>query len=227
MNGIHYLYLLPPLLLVPAMGLLSMVRVSHDTGHELKRKALHVGTGLASLSLPLVLTEAWMVISGFCLAVAWMTAVRVLPCLRRHFGSVLHGCERRSMGETFFAAGVAALLLLAGDDRLLFAIPMLILSLADAAAAIAGRLIQSPPLPGFMRGKSAAGSIAFFVTAAVICLAMLGYFTKLPLPQLVGCALAVAAASCIAEASSRNGLDNLTVPLVTWAVLLVLPIQGG
>ncbi len=220
------LLILPPLLLVPAMGLLSMIRSTHKIGQELKRKSLHVGIGLAALSFPLVLTEPWMVVSGLSLAVAWMTAVRILPCLQRRFGSVLHDCDRKSMGEVYFALSIGALILLTPDSHLLYVIPVLILTLADTAAAIFGRLIPSKPLTGFLRGKSVAGCTAFFVVAVVICVAMLTVYTALPAWQITTAALVVATATCLAEAVSRRGLDNLAVPLVAWVVLAALKLSA-
>jgi len=220
------LLVLPPLLLVPAMGLLSMIRSTHQIGQELKRKSFHVGVGLASLSFPLVLNEPWKVMTGMSLALAWMSGVRVLPCLQKYFGSVLHDCERQSMGEVYFAVSIAGLLLVTGSDPLLYVIPVLILSLADAAAAIFGRLIPSQALTGFLRGKTVAGCSAFFVVAAAICGGLLTFYTGLPAWQIAFCALVVATATCIAEAICRRGLDNLAVPLVAWAVLSALQIQG-
>lgn len=222
-----YLLVLPPLMLVPAMGLLSMIRSTHKIGQELKRKSFHVGVGLASLSFPLVLNEPWKVITGMSLAVAWMSAVRVLPCLQRHFGSVLHDCERKSMGEVHFALSIAGLLLITSSSPLLFAIPVLILALADAAAAIFGRLIPSTALSGLLRGKTVAGCSAFFLVAAAICVAMLTFYTALPAWQIALCALIVATATCLAEAICRHGLDNLAVPLVAWAVLSALQLSAA
>ena len=222
-----YLLVLPPLMLVPAMGLLSTIRSTHKIGQELKRKSFHVGVGLASLSFPLVLNEPWKVITGMSLAVAWMSAVRVLPCLQRHFGSVLHDCERKSMGEVHFALSIAGLLLITSSSPLLFAIPVLILALADAAAAIFGRLIPSTALSGLLRGKTVAGCSAFFLVAAAICVAMLTFYTALPAWQIALCALIVATATCLAEAICRHGLDNLVVPLVAWAVLSALQLSAA
>ena len=150
------LLVLPPLMLVPAMGLLSMVRSTHKIGQELKRKSFHVCVGLVSLSFPLILNEPWKAMTGMGLAIAWMSAVRILPCLQRHFGSVLQDCDRKSMGEVYFALSIGALILLTPDSPLLYIIPVLILTLADTAAAIFGRLIPSKPLTGFLRGKSVA-----------------------------------------------------------------------
>lgn len=216
------LLVLPPLLLVPAMGLLSMVRSSHRIGEELKRKSFHVGFGLIALLFPLIWTETWMVITGLSLGLAWMFAVRVLPCLHRYFGSVLHDCDRKSMGELYYAVSVASLILITRDSPLMYVIPILILSLADAAAAIAGRLIPSQQLSGFLRGKSVAGCSAFFIVAATICITILTLYTDLPVWQIGLCAIVVATATCLAEATCRGGLDNLVVPLVAWLVLLAM-----
>ncbi len=222
-----YLLVLPPLLLVPAMGLLSMIRSTHKIGQELKRKSFHVGVGLTALSFPLVLNEPWKIVIGMSLALAWMSAVRVLPCLQRYFGSVLHDCERQSTGEVYFALSLAALMLVTSNDPLLYVIPVLILSLADAAAAVFGRMIPSKALTGFLRGKSVAGCGAFFIVAAVICGALLTFYTELAAWQIAVCTLLVATATCLAEAISRRGLDNLTVPLVAWAVLSALKLSAG
>ncbi len=221
-----YLLVLPPLLLVPAMGLLSMIRSTHKIGEEFKRKAFHVGFGLVALSFPMIWTESWMVITGFTLALGWMFAVRVLPRLQKYFGSVLHDCDRKSLGEFYYAVSVAGLILVTSDSPLLYVIPILILALADAAAAIFGRLIPSQPLTGYLRGKSVAGCTAFFVVAAAICVATLAFYTELPVWQITLGALVVATATCLAEAVCRHGLDNLVVPFVAWAVLTVLELSA-
>ncbi len=226
MDDSLFLFVLPPLLLVPAMGLLSMIRSSHKIGQELKRKSFHVGFGLVALSFPVIWTESWMVVTGFALALGWMFAVRALPCLQKYFGSVLHDCDRKSMGEFYYVVSVAGLILVTRDSPLLYVIPILILSLADAAAAIFGRLIPSQALTGCLRGKSVAGCTAFFVIAAAICVATLAFFTELPVWQITVCALVVATATCLAEAICRRGLDNLVVPFVAWAVLAVLKLSA-
>lgn len=220
------LLILPPLLLVPAMGLLSMIRSTHATGRELKRKSLHVAIGLAALVFPQLLSEPWMVVSGLALAVAWMSAVRILPCLQRYFGSVLRDCDRRSLGELYFALAIAGLLLATPDSPLLYAIQLLILTLADTAAAIVGRALPSTPLTGFLRGKTVAGCAAFFVVAAMICLSMLGACTELPGWQVAVAALLVATATTLAEAVSRRGLDNMAVPFVAWFLLRTLDVAA-
>ena len=48
---------LPPLLIVPAMGILSRIRVVSPLQSELRRKTLHILTGLLALGLPFVLRQ--------------------------------------------------------------------------------------------------------------------------------------------------------------------------
>lgn len=219
------LFILPPLLLIPAMGLTSMIRSKHALGSELKRKALHASIGISTLAVPIILNEPWTIACGLILTLAWMTAVRILPCLQRRFGSVLRDCKRHSLGEYYFALAIAGLLLVTVGHPLLFAIPVLILSLADSAAAIAGQLYPVHELSGLMRGKTVAGCSTFFIVAATICMSVLGICTDLPNLQIVLAALVVATATTLAEAACRRGLDNLAVPLVAWLVLRMLDLS--
>ncbi len=128
------------------------------------------------------------------------------------------------MGEFYYAVSVAGLILLTSGKPYLYVIPILILALADAAAAICGRLVPSRSLTGIFQDKSVAGCTAFFVIAAVICAVTLVSYTQLPSWSILACALLVSGASCFAEAVSRNGLDNLFVPFTAWAVLVLLQV---
>ena len=124
MDTITVLPLLPPLLLIPAMGILSGLKSSGAVACELRRKALHVGVGLTSLFFPYILTESWMVISALTMIACWMIAVRRVPLLRRRFGAVLHDAKRISHGELYFALAIAGLMLAASDKPLLFVVPV-------------------------------------------------------------------------------------------------------
>ena len=128
--------LVPPLLLIPAMGFLSRIHCKREITGELRRKALHVGTGLIALSFPIYLTTPWMVLTALSIVIAWMIAVRRIEVLKVRFGSCLHGTKRASFGEIYFALSIASLMLLTADRPLFFVIPLLILTLADSAAAM-------------------------------------------------------------------------------------------
>jgi phytol kinase len=210
---------IPPLLLVPAMGLLSRIQCKREITGELRRKALHVGTGLVALSFPIYLTTPWMVLTALSVVMVWMIAVRRIAVLRVRFGSCLHDTKRASFGEIYFALSIASLMLLTADRPLFFVIPLLILTLADSAAAIVGRLMPVGPLGGVARGKTMSGCVAFVIVAFLLTQSLLAAFTTMSWFQTIEVALVMACATCIAELISKRGFDNVLIPAVAYATL--------
>jgi phytol kinase len=210
---------LPPMLIVPAMGVLSRIPGKSPLGCELRRKALHIGTGLAALGFPWLLTEAWMVMVAFGSVVVWMIGVRRVDYLRRRFGCVLHDAGRDSCGELYFAVALAWLLIVERSAPVEYVIPVLILTISDAAAAIVGRSCPVGRFTIFGNQKTAAGAMAFLLSAFAITFSMLCMGTSLGVPEVLWVSVAVAAATCVAEAVSVRGLDNLSVPFAAWLIL--------
>jgi dolichol kinase len=118
-----------------------------------------------------------------------------------HVFTAVHDVDRESWGELAFPLGVGALAAL-HPQPWAFVYALLVLALADTAAAAAGMRFGRRPLP--LGGKSAAGSAAFFGVALAV---------GLPFAPLGACAL-VALAAAATEASLARGLDNLALPLV-------------
>ena len=224
MNSYLIALILPPLMLVPAMGLLSLIRSKHGLAQEWRRKTLHIGIGMAALTFPFYLSEAWMVLGALGLSMLWMIGVRRVPSLAKRFGCVLHDVERTSYGELYYAIAIAGLLLATFEEPLLYIIPLSILAIADAAAAIAGRTFSSRQLSGPFTGKTLLGCTTFFAVAFSICVLVLGTSTQLPVLQIVLASAAVAAVTTFTEALSRNGLDNILIPAAAWSVLKLLEL---
>lgn len=218
---------IPVVLLMSLMGVLSRIDYSHVIAQELKRKALHISVGFTALSFPLFLREPWMIISAIGLVVAWLITVRQTPSLRRHFGSVLNDVRRESLGDVYFAFAIGGLLLLTQDNPIFFVIPILILALADASAAIVGTVFPIGPLAGIARGKTAAGCTAFFIVAFAVSFWMLLTFADLQAAHALFVAAGLAASTCVAEAISRRGIDNLMVPAVAYLALLIANIPDN
>ena len=59
--------------------------------------------------------------------------------------------------------------------------PILILALADASAAIVGKVLPFGQLTGIASGKSTAGCIAFFIVAFIVSFWSLEFFADLQL----------------------------------------------
>ena len=218
---------IPTVLLLLAMGALSRIGNGGRVARELKRKALHISVGLIALSFPLFLNTPSKIIAALGLAIAWFVAVRRNANLRRRFGTVLHDVRRESLGEIYFALSIAGLLLLTQDQPILFVIPILILALADALAAIVGKVFPMGPLAGIAEGKTTAGCTTFFLVAFFVSFWCLESFAHLPVEQALLVATGLALTTCWAEAVSRRGADNLVVPAMAYVTLLISDIPHG
>lgn len=132
---------------------------------EVARKSVHVAMGLACAAFPWIFERPLPVWVLAALATLPLALLRWVPTLREGIGSTLHGVKRLSYGEILFAPAVAAVFDLSNGDPMLHVIPVGILTVADAAGAIAGtRWGHRFYVCGTCR-KSAEGSAAFLVTA--------------------------------------------------------------
>ncbi len=180
---------------------------------ELARKLLHVGMGLVTLSFPWLFVTARPVLF---LAVAFaigLAAIRVSRSLHHHLGGIIDGVARRSLGEIYFPLSIALVFFLSGGDPLLFCVPILILTLADSAAALIGWHYGSHRFGSGERQKSLEGSVAFFTVALLgTSIPLLLFPRTAPLETLL-IALTVALSTTLLEAIAWSGLDNLFIPL--------------
>ena len=208
-----------------AMLALRRAQVRRKLSAEATRKGLHVTMSLVALSLPWLFDRAWPVVTLAALAVAAMLAVRLVPALRSRVGGVLHEVGRQSVGDVVFPVAICLLYLLTADSPVLYAIPLLLLGLADPAAALTGARHGLAPYTTVEGTKSREGSVAFAFVAFLCVHVPLLLFTPLtpesPMRSLWIAAI-VAVLATIVEAVSWRGLDNLFVPLGTFAILLRL-----
>lgn len=211
------------LVLVALAGLSALRRRGADP--EVARKALHIFLGLVVLSFPWLFEAIWPVVLLSVLSTVLLLAVRTIPSLRAGLGGVLHDVSRRSLGEFGFVLGILTLFLAAGRDPLRYVLPVLLLTLADPAAALAGRATGSPRYGTGSDAKSVAGSVAFCaVGAASACLCLTASGTGAV--EVLSIALPLALLTTLVEAVSPYGLDNLTVPLSCLVLLDALQIQA-
>ena len=206
-------------LLVGSMAALSSPVARSMLPAETGRKVLHMEMGLVTLAFPWLFSSAGPVIVLAGVSIAWFAALRVSPRLACAFAAPLVGSGRSSAGEIWFACGVCLTFVCAFDEPLRYCIAILILTAADAAAALVGRRFgRARRMPGGAR-KSLAGSGAFFLVAFAIAQTGLSFSTA-PLEALRA-ALAVAALATVVEALLGNGLDNLFVPVAVLGALEV------
>jgi phytol kinase len=210
------------------LGGLALYRRAADPHPELLRKLLHVGMGLVTLSFPYLFDRAWPVLTLGALSVALLFCLRAVPALKG-VGKVVSGVTRSSLGDVYFplAVGVLWLLYLNADEgesgrRLIgYLVPLLLLTLADALAALVGvgygRLQYSTP-DGV---KSFEGSFAFFLCAFLCVHVPLLLLTDRGRAETLLIAVLLAWLATMFEAITWGGLDNLILPPVAHLLLVI------
>src|SRR5262249_55430022 len=140
---------------------------------ELVRKLMHVGMGLVTFSFPWIFDEAWPVIVLACVSIGVLLSLRLVASLKESLGSVLAAAGRAWSGEGYFPLAVAILYVLyqrepattPADRRLmLYCIPILLLTVADATAALIGTRYGRWHYETADGEKSAEGSLGFFAS---------------------------------------------------------------
>ncbi len=179
---------------------------------EVVRKLFHVLMGLATLALPWLFDAAWPVLFLSGSTVALLGFVK-RSRLRGGVGQILDGVERTSLGELYFPVAVSAVFVLSKGDPILFCIPILILTLSDAGAALIGIRYGSLHYGAAEETKSIEGSVAFFLTTFVSVIVSLLLFTDIGRPETVLIALLLGLLAMMLEAVAWSGLDNLFIPL--------------
>ena len=220
-------------------GLLGALRLYQKWGKpqpELLRKILHVGMGLVACSFPWLFDGSWPILLLGALSLVGMVALRTVKTLSGSVGTVVSGVGRISFGEIYFPLAIALqwhiFLFESGPFEyrvLLYCIPLLLLTVADAAAALVGVNYGSVRFATADGVKSAEGSLAFFL-CAFLCVhipLLLGSDTGRVETLLIAVLLALVA--MLFEAIAWAGLDNLLLPLVGYLLLRIYfgPVGRG
>ena len=98
-------------------------------------------------------------------------------------------------------------------------VPILVMAYADGLAAVLGQKIKSKPIKIGQTTKSVAGSITMFIVTFIITSSFLRY-TGTPMWPLL--AIIMSAFATIIELISIKGLDNITVPVIMYIMLMAM-----
>lgn len=200
------------------LGLVGWWKRAGQPPPELTRKAVHVGMGLIALALPWVFADRWPV-PVLCAGLGLGFVALRRFARRSALGAAMHDVDRVSLGDLYFAMSVGALWVLSNGDRLLFVVPMLVLTLGDAVAALVGVRYGQRRFDGDAAGKSLEGSMALVIVT------LLSVYLPLVLSGRVepGAGILVAGTMAVLvtllEAVAWRGLDNVFLPLGAFVAL--------
>ena len=207
--------------LLVMLAVLRFIRARFTVHPEMMRKMAHVGLGLTMLSFPWLFNSPWPVVVLGVLATGTLLALRYVPWLRTSVGGVVHGVHRSSGGDLYFPIAATGLFVLSKGNWVLYALPMLTLTLADAVAAIIGVTYGKHAYGTTGEMKSMEGSFAFFIVAFLSTGVPLLLFTSTGRVEAVLIGLTFGALVMLLEAIAWRGLDNLFIPFGGFLLLRV------
>jgi len=189
----------------------EILRKKLNTSSKWTRKIVHSGTGLLTMTFPIVLANHWEVL---VLCSSFFTLL--ILCNKKSLLQSINDVQRKTYGAYLFPVSVYSCFLLQANmaNPQLFYVPLLVLAIADPAAAIVGQRFPVGRYHIMGHQKTLVGSIAFASTALLI-LTIAGF-------NIQG-ALTIALLSSLSEALSKDGWDNLTIPMTVALVLFFTP----
>lgn len=180
-----------------------------QSGSEMVRKVVHIGTGNVILIAWWLKIPMWVGVSASIAfsAIALLSYyVPILPSI--------NSIGRKSLGTFFYAVSIGVLVAWFWKLNLpqFAALGVLVMTWGDGFAAIIGQRFGRHPYKLWNMQKSWEGSLAMglisFVVSSSILLTTQGNFWQIWLISLI-----VAIAAATLEAFSKYGIDNLTVPI--------------
>lgn len=201
--GAVFAYLVILVILAEALSRL----ITNDP--ELTRKVVHIGSGNVILLAWWLNISRTVIISAAIIAAAIALLSYVIPILPS-----IESVNRKSFGTLFYAMSMGLLVAYFWQDAPQYAvIGILIMAWGDGMAAIIGQRFGKHKYQVGQISKSWEGSLAM-TTVALIVTSIILYLVEGYSWQIWGISLVVAIVATIAEAFSKLGIDNLTVPLI-------------
>jgi phytol kinase len=197
--------------LLGTMAWLSRLAHKHEWHPEVARKIVHVMASGIAIPLPWLFAAQWPVWLLLGLALTAMLAMRTTFLAGP--GRALHSVERDTWGDVLLVVSVGLLFLLFKGEPILYVLPLLVLALADAAAALTGSTYGRNFYVTEDGMKSIEGSTMFFLVTLILAMISLLLLTDIERGTLIFVALGISVFATVIEADSWSGFDNLFLPM--------------
>lgn len=204
------------------LGASEMVYKRLKVDPEYTRKISHIIVTLTSLSFVYAFQSQWYVLGLAVFSFLLLFAGKLTNAFKS-----IENVRRQTLGSIFLPAGIYFSFAFAEfrKDKLLFVLPVLILSISDALAGLIGMRFQNGESKiavfGRKLDKSFAGTFTFLVSSAIVCYATF-MAVGFELLQVFVLTLSVSLITTLTELLSPNGTDNFTIPVVASLLLAFL-----
>lgn len=198
-------------------------RIFEKKGKEASRKFIHIMLGNWWFIAMYYFTNVWFA--------AFVPATFIIINYMSYKKDIIKVMEREKqdgLGTVYYAISLLILVIVSFgiyDMPSLGLIPNLVMAYGDGLAGLLGKMIKSKKYKLSDSKKSVAGSITMFVISTILIGGYLAFwhstaFWKTPHWQLVSALIGFAITAI--EAVSVKGTDNVTVPLGTLCMLLLI-----
>ncbi len=213
------------------LGITEWISARLQVGTNVTRRTVHIIVGLLILLCRFIFQEPfWPLVTGVLFIGINLVTLRMEKL------KSMHATERISYGTVYFPLAFVILVALFWErSPLALEIGILVLALADPLAAWVGRRWGRRPFALWHDPKTLAGTAAMWagsfllIGAGLVYLGPLFSATAIDPLQLLLTTLLAATVATIAEIQSKQGSDNLTVPLAVGffvQLFLDLPSQS-
>ena len=199
--------------------LLNQLEKSEKLNSEFIRKILHIGSGIGGLALPFIFEKKSSVIILGAVFLMLLISIRIVKHKITGFKKVLETKNRKTFGDIYFIISILGLWIVSSEDKVMYALPLIILMFSDAFAALIGEFYSKYKFNTGFGTKSIEGSVTFFLTTYFICINFFLFFSDIRSINIVLVSLLLSILTMILEVISWNGLDNLFVPLFVYLFL--------
>lgn len=196
-------------------------KVFEKAGKEASRKYIHI-----------MLSNWWIIAMVFFDNMFWAAAAPAIFVVVNYLSykkGIIKVMERddkdenkESLGTVYYALSLFILALLTFgplDNPILGLCGIFVMGYGDGLAAVIGQAIKSKEFTIKGNKKSVAGSLTMFCVTLIIFVAFLTYSNS---EYIAIKSILVAALMTIVEAVSIKGTDNVTVPLITSLLALLM-----
>jgi phytol kinase len=174
---------------------------------ETTRKFVHFGAG------PIILSFPWIVSSSYTVGLLCMAFFLILVVGKKTgLLSGVHSVERETSGAFIYPVAVWICFTISDADPLLFCLPIAILAVADAGAALIGKKHGQHKYEVYDGMRSLEGSLTFFVLSFSLSILFFTIAQEPGWPEMLLIALLLALMTTALEGISILGLDNILIP---------------
>lgn len=196
-------------------GIAELIKRYLNVDPEYTRKFVHMATGSITLLFPVSFSSHWKV-----LIVCSIFVILLFVAKKRNLISSINGIKRRSHGSILYPISIYIVYYLSSElDHTFFTYlsfyytSILVLAFADPLAALIGTKYSIKKLSLGDRSKSIGGTISFLIIAILTLLISFYFFGYEIDISLVLFILTAGIVSSLAELFSKNGWDNLFIPI--------------